>query len=104
MDTIFVYVTCEDQDEAKRIAGELIERKLIACANIMSPHMAVYKWDGQIQTGDETAMILKTEQGLFEQVEAAICAIHSYDTPCIVALPVTAGHAPFLQWIGEQLQ
>ena len=104
MSVIFVYVTCADQDEAKTIAGELIERKLAACANIMQPHTAVYKWDGQIQTGAETAMILKTEESRFQELKEAVCAIHSYECPCIVALPVKAGHDPFMEWIGAQLR
>lgn len=103
MDVIWVYVTCASQDEARKIAGALVERKLIACANIMAPHTAVYRWDGQVQTGPETAMVLKTGTDRFEAVKKEICALHSYDCPCILALPVSAGHEPFLQWIAAEI-
>ncbi len=102
MSKILIYVMCGDNDEAERIARHLVEKELVACANIMAPHRALYKWEGKFETGAETTMILKTQGSLFEQVRAEICALHSYDCPCIVAVPVIAGHEPFLRWIEEQ--
>lgn len=103
MSAILIYVTCANAEEAKKIAGELVERKLIACANIMQPHTAVYPWEGQVQTGAETAMILKSYDSKFLEIKQAICAMHSYECPCILALPVKIGHEPFIDWIGAQL-
>lgn len=99
-----IYVTCESQTEAERIAGGLLEKQLIACANIMAPHTAVYMWEGKAEKSGETAMILKTRTELFEAVREAVCALHSYDCPCIVSWPIENGHAPFLDWIGQETQ
>lgn len=102
MKAILIYMTCPTGDEAEKIAAHLLDKGLIACANIMAPHRAIYKWQGKVERGEETAMILKTRENLFEQVRAEICALHSYECPCIVAAPLIAGHEPFLQWVAEQ--
>ncbi len=99
---IFIYITCASSEEARKIASSLVDRRLVACANIMAPHEAVYQWKGRVETGAEVAVIMKTRAELFEQVKEAILKLHSYETPCIVALPIEAGHAPFLQWIEEE--
>jgi len=104
MSHIVIYVTCADSEEAQKIAGLLLEKDLIACANILQPHMAIYKWEGAVESGQEQAMILKTRADLFDEVEQAICAVHSYECPCIVAMPVIEGHDPFLQWINDQTE
>lgn len=102
MSAIMIYITCAGSEEAEKIASHLLDRGLVACANIMAPHRAIYKWQGKVENAQETAMIVKTREGLFEQVRAEICAMHSYECPCIVAVPLVAGHEPFLQWINEQ--
>lgn len=102
MTNILIYMTCGSAEEAERIATHLLEKSLVACANIMAPHKAIYKWEGKIETGEEASMILKTQGKLFEQVRAEVCSMHSYDCPCIVSVPIEEGHKPFLQWINEQ--
>ena len=102
MSSLFVYVTCKDDNEARHIAGHLLQEKLIACANIMAPHQSIYEWDRKIEDGTETAMILKTTSENFDNLKEAVCKLHSYDCPCIVALPIEKGHEPFLQWIEAQ--
>ncbi|NCC22163.1 MAG: divalent-cation tolerance protein CutA [Alphaproteobacteria bacterium] len=99
-----IYVTARDADEARRIAGALLEKKLIACANLLAPHTAMYRWKGDIVAEEEQAMILKTRVDLLEPVRAEICALHSYETPCIVAWPLAGGHGPFLQWIEAETE
>ncbi len=103
-DLIFVYMTVATANEAETIARTLLEKRLVACANIMSPHKALYWWDGEIQSDEEVVMIVKTRAVLFEQVRAAVCELHSYDCPCIVALPITDGHKPYMDWIFEETQ
>lgn len=99
MSALFVYITCPTSEEAAKIATAMVEQRLAACANILAPHQSVYWWDGQVQAGQEVAVIFKTRKALFNALEKAICALHSYECPCIVALPIELGHAPFLQWI-----
>lgn len=99
---IVMYVTCADEDEAKKISYILLERNLIACANVFAPHTAIYKWGDAIQTDTETVMVLKTVAHLFEDVRNAILEHHSYECPAIVAMPIVKGHDPFLEWISKQ--
>lgn len=102
MSAIFVYITCEDAKEAGRIAEALLEEKLIACANVFQPHQAIYHWQGKIQSEPETAMIVKTRHDLFEKVCSTVKNNHSYDVPCVVALPVTNGEKSFLDFISQE--
>ena len=102
MSTILIYMTCTGKEEAEKIGKALLEERLIACANIMAAHSSLYRWEGKLENNMEIAMILKTQESLFEQVRQKICDLHSYDCPCIVALPIIQGHEPFLQWIEEE--
>ncbi len=75
----------------------------MACANIMAPHQSVYWWDGKVEQGEEVAVIFKTREDLFEAVKDKIVELHSYDCPCVVAWPVTKGHAPYLEWVEGEI-
>lgn len=99
MSKIIIYVTCGDRGEAEKISRTLVERRLVACANILQPHGAVYWWQGKVEAAEEVAVILKTPAEKFSEVEQAIKDLHSYDVPCIVAWPIERGYAPFLDWI-----
>ena len=101
MSVIFIYVAVSS-DEAKKIAEAVVADRLAACANILPGMESVYHWQGKIQSAQETVVIFKTRAELFPALEARVKELHSYDTPCIVALPVTAGHTPFLDWILEE--
>ena len=102
MTNIIIYVTCKSEDEAWEIASALLEADLIACANIRDSHRALYKWEGKVEDGHEVSMLLKTRSALFDKVRKKICEMHSYECPCIVAMPISEGHEPFLSWIEEQ--
>jgi periplasmic divalent cation tolerance protein len=104
MSSIFIYMTCASNDEARKIASALVEKRLVACANIFPPHHSIYQWKGKVESGEEVAVIMKTRAEMFENVKKAVLALHSYETPCLVALPIQAGHAPFLQWIEDETQ
>lgn len=96
---IIIYITCPTAAEAEKIGGALLAEKLIACANIMSPHTALYRWKGQTERTEEFAVIMKTRAELFDKVKETIAGMHSYECPCIVSWPIENGHAPFLDWI-----
>lgn len=102
-DHCLLYVTCADTAEAERIAAALLEAGHIACANILPPIRSLYRWQGQTCNEQETAMLLKTRYDCIHAVSAQIQQLHSYDTPCIVTLPLTHGHPPFLAWIDAAL-
>ncbi|GJL84939.1 MAG: divalent-cation tolerance protein CutA [Micavibrio sp.] len=102
MSVITIYTTCSNKEEAQKISKALVEARLVACANIMSPHEAVYWWEGKVEQSEEVAVIFKTREELFEAAKDKICELHSYDCPCVVAWPVTNGHASYLEWVSGE--
>ena len=99
-----IYCTASNPQEASDLAKYLLDSNLIACANIFPAHTALYNWEGEVQEGQEVAMLMKAPADLFSAIEAAIKERHSYDTPCIVALDVEHVHAPFADWVQGQCQ
>lgn len=102
MSAMMVYCTCPNQEEADRIASKLVESRLAACANIMSPHQSVYRWEGKIEREQEVVVILKTTEDHYSELEQTILSEHSYDCPCIVAWPIERGVDGFLDWIYQE--
>ncbi len=99
MTVIFVYATAESQEQAKTIARKLVETKLAACVNILPKIESVYAWQGQVKEAQEAAMIIKTRQELYPALEKQFLALHSYDCPAMVILPVSGGLPGYLEWI-----
>ncbi|MCB9989241.1 MAG: divalent-cation tolerance protein CutA [Rhodospirillales bacterium] len=102
MSAVLVYITVPTAEEGERITRLLLERRLVACVNMMAPHKSMYWWQGKIDQAEEIVIIAKTRAALFDDVKTAVCEMHSYECPCIVALPITDGHAPFLTWIEQE--
>ncbi len=101
MTCIVVYTTTGSREEAQRIAKTLVERELVACAQI-SEIESFYRWDGATQHDHEFRLVLKTSAERYKEVEAAIAALHSYTLPAIYALAIAHIHPPFAQWINGQ--
>lgn len=99
MSAIFIYVTVPSEAEAQKIAEAVVVDRLAACANIIPGMKSVYHWQGKIEQANETVLIFKTRDTLFDAVEARVKELHSYDTPCIVSLPLTDVNDGFMQWI-----
>jgi periplasmic divalent cation tolerance protein len=104
MDAYFVYVTAKDTDEAKAIARTVVEERLAACANVLGPIQSIYWWDGKLCEDEEVALVLKTSEVRKNELIARIREIHSYDTPCIVCLPIADGNPEFMNWIATETQ
>lgn len=102
METCLIYITAPNAEEAVAIGRDLVEREFAACANVHSPIVSIYRWEGAIQEDSEVVLIAKTRRDLVDELSARVADIHSYDCPCVVALPIEGGHAPFLEWIGEE--
>ena len=101
---IIIYATFPDSRTSDTICRSLLDKRLVACANIFSPHRALYHWEGKIEDAKEIAVLFKTKPEHFEAVRAVIIESHPYDTPCIVSWNIADGHPPFIDWIkGEVL-
>lgn len=95
-----VFVTVPDMDTARNLARKLVERKLVACANIF-PVTSIYTWEGNIEENTECIMLLKICTENFEDVKEEILRMHPYDLPCIVRYAINDGHKKYLEWISE---
>ncbi len=98
-DIIFIYVPCRDATQAEHIARQVVEQKLAACGNIFPSMQSIYRWEGAVVSEQEAVLILKTTADKFKAVEAAVKALHSYDTPCIAALNVSDVNDAYYNWL-----
>lgn len=102
MPVMFVYATAGDPAEASRIGRAVVEERLAACANIIGGMRSVYRWEGAVQEAAEAVLILKTTDDRLGALIARVKDLHSYDCPCIEALPVVAGNQGFLDWVANE--
>jgi periplasmic divalent cation tolerance protein len=100
-DAIVVFMTAASAGEAQRIAGELVERQLAACVQILPEIESVYRWKDEIQHEKEILILAKTTAAQFVNLEKAVRAIHSYETPEIVAVPISQVSEPYRAWMAE---
>lgn len=98
-----VLTTAGSEEAAERIAAALLERRLAACVQVLGPIVSHYRWQGKLEREREWQCLAKTEARLYEEVEAAIRAVHSYEEPEILAIPVLAGSAGYLGWVSENV-
>jgi periplasmic divalent cation tolerance protein len=96
---IAVFITAGNLDEAQRLATMLIEERLAACAQILPEIQSIYRWQGKLERAGEVLIIVKTVSSRFEELEQRVRALHSYETPEIVAFKLTSGSAPYLEWL-----
>jgi periplasmic divalent cation tolerance protein len=101
---IQVLTTTDARGRAEGIARALVERRLAACVQVVGPVQSTFHWQGKIDTAEEWLCIAKTRGELYGDVEAVIRAEHTYQVPEILAVPVTAGHAPYLEWMRTQVK
>jgi len=102
MDTLFVYVTAKDKEEARLIARAVVGERLAACANVLGAIDSVYWWQGRVCEDNETALVLKTSAERKPELISRIKELHSYECPCIVCLPIADGNRDFLNWIAAE--
>lgn len=100
---IIVYMTASTEEEAHRIGMTLVDERIAACVNILGEIKAIYRWKGKVFGDREVAFIAKTADEKFQALEKRVKELHSYECPCIVAYPITAGHQPYLDWLAEQV-
>lgn len=104
MGYLMVWVTTETREEADQIAKEVVGKRLAACAQVSGPITSWFWWKGRIENSMEFRLILKTREALFPRLEEAVKRVHAYETPQIVALPMTVMSDDFRQWLDLETQ
>lgn len=98
-DTLLVMTTCPDEACAESLSTHLVEENLASCINRLPGINSVYRWEGELKTGTEVLLLIKTASTCWERLEAEIKRLHPYELPEIIAVPITAGHKPYIDWI-----
>jgi periplasmic divalent cation tolerance protein len=99
--TRIVLTTAGSQEEARRLARELVERRMAACVNIVSGIQSVYRWEGKVEEAQEWLLIVKTTSGQYAALAESIRELHSYDVAECLCLEIEAGSPAYLRWVAE---
>ena len=103
-DFIIVLVTTKDRTEAEKISQTLLDERLIACANIVNPVASCFLWQDRIDRAEECLVLMKTRKDLFAELAMRVKALHSYEVPEVLALPVVDGSGEYLAWMRRTLK
>jgi periplasmic divalent cation tolerance protein len=100
-DALVVLVTTPTPEKAAEIARAVVEERLAACGNVVPGLRSIYRWEGKVQDDAEALLLLKTTRARLDELRERVLALHPYDVPEVLALPVEAGSAPYLAWIAD---
>lgn len=98
-----VYTLFGSREAAARVARQLIEERLIACANLLGEATSLYEWNGVLEETAEVPVLFKTTPSRRDALMARIAQLHDYEVPAILAVPVDAADSAFARWVGDQL-
>ncbi len=101
-DAIVVLVTAPNPDKAAEIARALVAERLAACGNVVPGLRSIYRWEGKIEDEGEALLVLKTTRARFDALRDRVLALHPYEVPEVIALPVEAGHERYLAWVAGE--
>jgi len=100
---VLILCTCPNEESASRLAEALVSERLAACVNVLASVKSVYRWKDAVETATEHLLLIKTTDARFPAVRARIVELHSYDTPEIIAVPITAGSETYMSWLAAQV-
>jgi periplasmic divalent cation tolerance protein len=100
-ETLIILCTCPDDEVAANLSHQLVEQGLAACINRFGGLTSVYKWDGEMKEGTEVQLVIKTSAQAADRLIDELQRLHPYELPEIIAIPISAGFAPYLEWIRE---
>ena len=102
-EAVVVLCACESEAEALGIGRALVEERLAACANVLGRVQSIYRWQGKIEAAEEHMLLIKTTEARFRNLRDRISELHSYETPEIIAIPISDGAENYLAWIRENV-
>src|SRR5437667_11581770 len=103
MEKLIVFVTCGSREEGEGIARAVVEEKLAACVNVVPGVRSCYVWEGKLTWAEEVMLLVKTTESRYEELQARIRELHSYEVPEIIAVPIQIGFDKYLQWIEKSV-
>jgi periplasmic divalent cation tolerance protein len=98
-----LYLTVSNSEAGRALARRMVEERLAACAHLLPAGQSFYRWQGKLMEEAEQIVIAKTCADIADQAIARIAEWHEYEVPCVLALPIEAGHQPFLRWIDGEV-
>ena len=98
-DAVIVLVTVPNAEVADKLGEALVGERLAACVNVVEGVRSIYRWKGAIERDEELLCVCKTTRAALERLRARVVELHPYEVPEVIALPIEAGHAPYLAWI-----
>ena len=98
-----IITTVDEEETAAKIARTLVEMRLAACVQVLGPMISTYCWQGKIETAEEWQCLIKSRSDRYPDVEKAIAALHPYDVPEIIMMPIIGGRTEYLRWIDENV-
>lgn len=101
---IVVITTTETEEQAKKIAYELVDKHLCACVQISGPIKSIYYWEGKVESSEEWRVMAKTREDLYNKVEECIIKNHPYTVPQIISIPISNGFEKYLRWIHDTVR
>jgi periplasmic divalent cation tolerance protein len=101
---LVVLSTVAKAEDAERIGRALVEGGLAACVNVVPGVTSIYRWKGKLEKEEERLLVIKTRADRFEALREALVALHPYEVPEVLALPVAGGHAPYLEWLDASVE
>ncbi len=102
-DYIVLFITTASTDEAQRISTVLLERRKVACVNIVPRVSSHFWWENKLDSEEESLLIIKTKSSLLPEIINLVKGMHSYEVPEIIALPIVGGNQDYLRWIEESV-
>jgi periplasmic divalent cation tolerance protein len=99
---LLVLTNLADMASAQALARALVERRLAACVNVLPAVQSIYRWNGAVEEAAEVTLLIKTTAVRYAELEQAIRALHPYELPEVIAVPVSAGLPAYLGWIEEE--
>ncbi|MEZ5352140.1 MAG: divalent-cation tolerance protein CutA [Bryobacteraceae bacterium] len=103
-DKVVVLSSCGSSEEAEALARHLVEQRLAACVSVVGKARSFYWWQGKIEESGEWMLVIKTARGTVERLREALSAMHSYQTPEVIALPIVDGSTAYLEWMERELE
>ncbi len=98
-----VFVTVPSRELGTSIASQLVREQLAGCVQLVGPILSVYRWQGQVESGEEWLLLMKTDAATWPTLRDRVAALHPYDVPEILGVPISEGHPPYLRWLAESL-